>query len=106
MLTTRINVEGLSWGVGIGSYGTLLGLSAEEAQAQFAMAMYVIRVDTTAKGYFQGNPDLPALKAWAKQVAEVLQAELDENVWWEALRNGLEARQLAPVAAEVMRERR
>ena len=103
MLTMRITMEFLSWQVGLGSYRILLGLSADDSQANFALITYVVRVETVSKGYYQGNPDLPELKSWARQVSDVLQASLDENSRWESVKQMLEARQLAPVAAEVMR---
>jgi hypothetical protein len=54
------------------------GQVAEDKQVQ--VWFYIVQVETTTDRYRSGNPELPAIDAWARQIGGELRYQLDEEL--------------------------
>lgn len=94
MLSLRIVIEPIGQMSGLGPYNAVIGMSQDDAQREFATLMYAVKITTTTSRYYQGNPKLPALRSWARQVTELLRDSLDSHVEWQKIKEKLEMERL------------
>ena len=70
-----------SWQRGVGSYKRLAGLSDEDDQL-LATATYIVTINTTFSRFRSGHPDMPKYESWARQMANELRKQFDEEIIW------------------------
>lgn len=70
-----------SWMLGVGPYGTLAGMSADE-NSKLATVTYRVRITIQYSKWRSGNPKMPLYKTWAGGIAQGLQDQFDEQSLW------------------------
>lgn len=79
LITTKVSY----WGQGIGGYAQLLGVSQEDAQKQWGMLNYLVRIRADFNRVLPGNPEMPKHKKWAQDIVSALQDQFDEQALWK-----------------------
>ncbi len=70
----------------IGSYRKMDGISDEES-GKLWTARYIVRFKAEFSRWLSGNPEMPKYKKWARQLADGLKAQFDEETIWRRTRD-------------------
>jgi hypothetical protein len=70
----------------LGTYRFLAGISLE-ASREMATAMYIVRFKADFNRLRSGHPDMPKYRAWARQLADGLRDQFDEQLIWQRTRD-------------------
>jgi hypothetical protein len=79
----RINIRYGGSGVGLGGYGSLIGMPQEEAQKHYATFEYIVSFSATFWPYLRGHPEMAAQREWAEGILAGLRTEFDEELIWK-----------------------
>ncbi len=77
-----IQTEVSSWMRGAGGYKQLAGISDEEND-HLGTATYIVRFRAEFTRWLSGHPEMPKYKRWARQLADELKVQFDEQVIWQ-----------------------